>query len=141
MVFAGNAPQAIVEDSGSTNIPGLRVAVDPDGQATVEERNGQIHHVRLDQHLVDRFMSDLKETGPLSAFPARHCVKSVSFGSRMTVQFNGEASPDLNCPGASDPRMDALQKDAHEILAAARQTAGIHSRRVFVAPAPGTAKQ
>lgn len=133
--------QAVVEDSGSTNSPGLRVMVEPDGNASVELRDGEVRHVTLNRDLCKRFLHDLSEAGSLAALPARHCAKSVSFGSRLTVEFNGEKSPDLSCPGAPDARMEALEKDAREILQAAREAAGIHPRNVLRIQAPVPPKQ
>ncbi|MBV9612940.1 MAG: hypothetical protein JO091_10730 [Acidobacteriaceae bacterium] len=136
MALAANGSQAIVEDTGSTNVPGLRVLVQTDGRASVEERNGSTHDIRLSEQLCRRLFEDLKAIGPLDRVPVVHCMKSASFGSRITVEFDGAKSPDVSCPGASDPHLEALEKDAREILGAARQAAGIHGRRVFSAPAP-----
>ncbi len=140
VLLSAAAPQATVDDSGSTNSPGLRVTIDGDGHATVQPRNGKSQRVELQKTLCVQFLRDLKDAGPLNLLPARHCFKSASFGSRLTIEFDGGKSPDLSCPGAADPRVDALQKDARELLQAARQAAGIHSRNVFTVPAPNRAK-
>ncbi len=136
MLLFANGPQATVEDTGSTNRPGLRVTFDHDGHATVEQRGGGIQHVKLGEHLCNQFMRDLKDAGSLSALPARHCMKSVSFGSSLFVEANGDKSPDLSCQPEQDPRIDALQKDAQQILQAAREAAGIQPRNVFTLRAP-----
>ena len=102
----------------------MRITFDHDGHATVEQRNSEARHVKLREHLCNQFMRDLKAAGPLSALPARHCMKSASFGSRLFIEFNGERSPDLSCPGQQDPRSDALQKDAQQILQAVQEAAG-----------------
>ncbi len=136
MLLSANGPQATIEDTGSTNRPGLRVTVDRDGHATVEQRNGEIQHVKLQEHLCNQFMRDLKDVGSLSALPARHCIKSVSFGSSLFVEANGDKSPDLSCHPQQDPRIDALEKDAQQILQASREAAGIQPRNVFTVRAP-----
>lgn len=140
MLLSANGPQATIEDTGSTNRPGLRVTFDHDGHATVEQRNGETQHVKLREHLCDQFMRHLKEAGPLSALPARHCIKSVSFGSSLFVEANGEKSPDLSCQPQQDPRIDALEKDAQQILQAAREAAAIQPRNVFTVRAPDPPK-
>jgi|SRR5579875_3622178 len=129
-------PQAIVEDSGSTNIAGLRVTVSTDGQASVEPHDGRAQHVNLSQSMCEQLLRDLEEAGPLDRLPARHCIKSVSFGSRITIEYNGATSPDLSCPAAGNSHLEALQKDARAILEAARRATGIRSRRTFTVPAP-----
>ena len=133
-----NAPQATVEDTGSTNRIGLKVTFDRDGHATVEPRQGETQHINLPGAMCHRFMHDVEAAGPMNELPAVHCVKSVSFGSRTFVEFNGNRSPDLSCPATEDARSLALQKDANEILQAAREAAGIHSgrARIFTVPAP-----
>ncbi len=135
-----NAPQATIEDTGSTNRPGLRVSFDRDGHATVEPRGGETQRLNLPGGICKRFMQDLEAAGPVNELPTVHCMKSASFGSRTFVEFQGNHSPDLSCPTNGDVRSLGLQKDANEILQAAREGAGIHSGRVFTIPAPGPAK-
>lgn len=135
VAMSAKTPQIAVEDSGSTNRAGLRVTFDSEGQASVEPRNGPVQHVTLSQQLCKRFLQDIETAGSLSELPAAHCFKSVSFGSRIWVEFNGNRSPDLSCP-SGDARSQALQRDANELLEAARQAANIRSRRVFTIPAP-----
>jgi len=135
MLLSATGPQAIIEDSGSTNRPGLRVTLDREGRATVEERRGEPHSVKLHGRKCEQFLDTLKRVGHLSALPTRHCMKSVSFGSSLFVEFNGERSPDLNCPG-QDSRIEALRSSANEILQEARKAAGIKSRRIFPARVP-----
>ena len=129
-----NAQQVVIEDSGSTNRPGLRVSVDQQGHATVEPRFGETRKVQLSQQLCDQLMRDLKQTGPLSELPARHCVKSVSFGSSLFVEYGGHRSPDLTCPAAEDSPTIALKKDAQDILQAAREAAGVPNGRLIRMP-------
>jgi hypothetical protein len=122
IVMAARA-QAIIEDTGSTNRPGVRVTVDRDGNATVEQRGSETHHVQLPKEFCDRLIQGLEAT-PVASLPKRHCAKSVSFGSSLFVEFEGNRSPDLSCPGASDSRVEALQKHANEVLDSARQILG-----------------
>lgn len=136
MLLCSATPQATIEDSGSTNTVGLRVTVGGDGQARVEARTGEVRQVKLSKAMCERFLHDLEEAGPLNLLPARHCIKSVSFGSRITIEYKGARSPDLSCPAPAGPHVTALEKDAHEILETVRRTTGIRSRNVFSVPAP-----
>lgn len=130
--LSASEPQATVIDSGSTNRPGLRVTVDAQGHATVVEKSGETHHVNLSQPMCTEFLHHVTGAVPLSNIPAHHCFKSVSFGSSLFIEYQGERSPDLSCPGASNNEAAALQKDAREILQAAQSAAGIRQHhRVF----------
>jgi hypothetical protein len=113
-------PEATIIDTGSTNRAGMRVTFDREGHASIEQRNEEIRRVKLNERLCKRFMEDMRAAAPLSALPSGHCMKSVSFGSSMFVEFEGDRSPDLSCPRQTDERAAALQKDANEILQAAR---------------------
>ena len=116
---AAENTQATIIDTGSTNRPGLQVTTDADGSARVEGRGVEPHAVQLNSRLCKRFLASLQAAAPLHALPAAHCAKSVSFGSRLFVEYNGERSPDLSCPAQGDARVDTLKKQAAEILAAA----------------------
>lgn len=140
MLLFGNGPQATIRDTGSTNRPGLRVTFDGSGHATVEQRNGEIQQIKLDEQLCNQFMRDLKDAAPLSTLPARHCAKSVSFGSSLFIEANGDKSPDLSCSPQADPKTDALRKDAQRILQEARQSAGIQPRKMVIVRAPSPPK-
>jgi hypothetical protein len=135
MLLPAKGSQVIIEDSGSTNRPGVRVTLDREGRATVEERRGQPHSVKLHGPKCEQFLDELKSVGHLNALPAHHCMKSVSFGSSLFIEFNGERSPDLSCPG-QDSRIEALRKFANEILQEAREAAGIKPRRIFPVRVP-----
>ena len=128
-IMSARGPQATIIDTGSTNRLGMRVTFDREGHASIEQRNEEIRHVKLDEHLCTRFMEDMRAAAPLNALPRHHCMKSASFGSSMFVEFEGDRSPDLSCPGQPDPRAGALQKDANEILQAARVFAPEHRPR------------
>ena len=68
MVLYASGSQATIEDTGSTNRPGLRVTFDHGGHATVEQRNGQIDQVKLPSGLCNQFMRDLKEVEPMKKY-------------------------------------------------------------------------
>ena len=117
---AAENAQAVIIDTGSTNRPGVQVTISANGSATVEGRGVEPRALQFDSQLCKRFLSSLQSAAPLHALPAAHCVKSVSFGSRLFVEYNGERSPDLGCPVQQDPKVNDLKKQALEILQTAK---------------------
>jgi hypothetical protein len=128
----GRPPQdrgfAAIVDSGSTNTNGFRILVEPSGrtQSTVVPRVPQGPPVELPittigkipSALARRLYSDLDTAWPLSSLPPAHCLKSASFGTRLTVEFADQTTPDLSCGNMTNASMRALARDAREIVAA-----------------------
>ncbi len=125
MSLPASSSQVSVIDSGSTNRAGATITVDETGNATVEQRGGEPQSAKLDTQLCQQLMRDVKAAGPLNALPPQHCPKSVSFGSSLFVEFNGDRTPDISCTPQKDPRAAALQKDANEILTTVRKQLGL----------------
>jgi hypothetical protein len=124
LAFA-SSDSAVIANSGSTNSAGFRVVVKRSGEAEYGEvprasggaaRNKPVIRRQLPDALVRRFYSDLEAAGPLSALPVEHCPKSVSFGTRTTVESGGEETPDLSCPNPRNVHAQALMRDANEIV-------------------------
>lgn len=112
--------QVMIIDTGSTNSPGTNVRLDNSGpNATVERRGAAGQKIKLTEAMCKQMMKDLKAAGPLNELPAKHCMKSVSFGTSLFIEYNGVRSPDLSCP-QSDERVAALKKDAAAIMSAAK---------------------
>jgi len=119
---------ASVVDSGSTNTNGFRILVEPSGrtQSIVVPRIPQGPPVELPittvgkipSALARRLYSDLEAAWPLSSLPPAHCLKSASFGTRLTIEFADQTTPDLSCGNITDPGIGALARDAREIVAA-----------------------
>jgi hypothetical protein len=121
---------ATIVDSGSTNRSGFRIVVDQTGATEmtmiprgVGARQAQPEPVQrqLPKALVDSFYSSLKAAGPLASLPAEHCMKSASFGSRMTVSFGGEETPDLTCGDGGNTALADLIKEVGKITAMMQQ--------------------
>ena len=118
------ADTAVITNSGSTNTAGYRIVVERTGKATYTEmrRRGArpdestTRTSALPDALVRRFFADLAAAQPLSSLPKIGCMKSASFGTTLTVEFDGESSPDLSCGGHDDARMKALIQDSSDIL-------------------------
>src|ERR1700722_1129333 len=97
---------ATIVDSGSTNRPGFRIVVDQAGVAQLtsmqrnfraaQEQTKPVQRV-LSPAAVKRFHSDLQAAKPLASLPEVPCMKSVSFGSTLSVVFDREQTPDLSC--------------------------------------------
>lgn len=102
----------------------MTITVDESGNATAQPRGGETKSLNLDPQLCQALMKDIKGAGKLSDLPEHHCPKSVSFGSSVFVEMNGDRSPDISCANPPDPRMAALQKDASGILQAVRAQLG-----------------
>ncbi|HWT81332.1 MAG TPA: hypothetical protein VN648_21270 [Candidatus Methylomirabilis sp.] len=129
---SGRAPRdrgfAAIVDSGSTNTSGFRILVEPSGrtQSIVVPRVPQGPPVelpittigRIPSALARRLYSDLDIAWPLSSLPPTHCLKSASFGTRLTIEFADQTTPDLSCGNITDPSLRALARDAREIVAA-----------------------
>jgi hypothetical protein len=130
-----NPPQATIIDTGSTNRPGVIMTINAAGRTEVQPRDAEARKTSIDAHLCERLFEDLKSVGPLSALPKTHCLKSVSFGSSLYVEFNGERSPDLNCPAPPDSKLALLQKDVRDLMDAAHVSSRIHPR-TFTATVP-----
>ena len=119
---------AAIVDSGSTNSNGLRIVVEPSGraQSTValhgpKALTGESLTAKagaIPEALARRFYSDLDAAWPLSSLPPQHCLKSASFGTRLTIELAGQTTPDLNCGHTTDPNVRALARDARDIIAA-----------------------
>ena len=125
---AAEGALATIIDTGSTNRPGLQVTLDASGNAKVGSNDAEPRAVQLNSHLCKEFVNTVQSIASLHALPAAHCMKSVSFGSSLYVEYNGERSPDLNCPVQQDPKVDALKSQALEILKAAKATSAPRPR-------------
>jgi hypothetical protein len=133
VVGLGQAPRdrgfAAIVDSGSTNTNGFRIVVEPLGrtQSMIVPRGPQSHAGEppaattgtIPDMLARRLYSDLDAAWPLSSLPPQHCFKSASFGTRLTIEFAGQTTPDLSCSRITNPSVRALAKDAREIIEAA----------------------
>ncbi len=93
--------------------------VSADGTAQVQPRNAEARSVTVDSQLSARLFQDLNTIGSLSALPRTHCMKSVSFGSSLYVEFDGERSPDLSCPAPANSNIATLKKDVQDLMNAA----------------------
>lgn len=73
--------------------------------------------IRLPSGLVANVFQKVRQALPLNQFPANFCIKSVSFGTSLHLSYNGQQSPDLNCP-LKDSRLISLNKVVREVVSA-----------------------
>lgn len=113
---------AVIENSGSTNTFGYKI--------TVTKTKGTYHMSSVSnggkdsstdsgmpsgvQPLVSRLFADLNAAMPLTSLPARHGMRSASFGTSTFITYKGQKSPDLTF--ATDPRATALKADIAAII-------------------------
>lgn len=119
---------AVIVNSGSTNTPGFKIVVKRNGNAEYtpmprahprpeSQHAGAPEKRDLASALAHRLFSDLDAARPFSDLPRPRCMKSVSFGTRLTIQFQGDETPDLNCGAGESARLSALIADAKQIVA------------------------
>lgn len=125
---ASDDGSATLVNSGSTNTPGFKIVVQRDGAAEYTamprahpqpdgQKNVAPMKRQLPPALVHRLFSDLEAARPFSGLPRPRCMKSVSFGTRLSILFHGDETPDLNCGAGQSARLAALIEDAKQIAA------------------------
>jgi hypothetical protein len=122
--FSPAADSAVIVNSGSTNSAGFRIAVERSGNAEYTETSPRPNsrpvtpaRRMVPDALVQRLYSDLEAAQPLTSLPRPRCMKSVSFGFRLTIEFGGPETPDLTCGTGDSPKLRALIQDANDIVA------------------------
>ena len=88
---------ARVVDSGSSNAPGWTIAVRSDGAAWLTVAGGATRWFRRTPALAATFLDDVA-AARAAGIAERSCMKSVSFGTSVWVEWHGWRSPDLACP-------------------------------------------
>lgn len=129
-LLAGPAAQAndaaVIVNSGSTNVAGFQITVERLGDAELapvprrpsppSSAKAEPTHKRVPGALVGRFYSDLEAAKPLSSLPKQRCFKSASFGSKLTIEFGADETPDLSCGDGGNLKLRALIQDTNEIV-------------------------
>jgi hypothetical protein len=127
--FSPAADSAVIVNSGSTNTAGFRIVVERSGNAEytamprgINPQPAQPESTKAARRpvadaLVQRLYTDLEAAKPLASLPQPRCMKSASFGTRLTIELGGLATPDLSCGDGSSPKLRALIRDANEIVA------------------------
>ena len=120
------AESAIIENTGSTNTTGYRITVSSTGTATVDGKA-----VSLPAGMSTQFFRDLAAALPLPDLPARHGIRSASFGTRTSITYRGQRTPDLTFGG--DARATALKADV-DAIAGALHVSNMPRRPILMRP-------
>jgi hypothetical protein len=112
------AQTVTIVNSGSTNSPGFQIAIGKSGKAVYTARRGPAGPVEktVPKQLAERLYKDVKAAEPLASLPPQSCMKSASFGTRLTVQSGDDVSPDLSCGDDGSARMQALIRDVNDVV-------------------------
>jgi len=112
---------ALIENTGSTNTASYKIYLSPNGYAQYGVMHGPMQDfdgsgyksATLPKAQTKRLFQDLTAALPFKTLPARHGMRSTSFGTRTYVTYEDQRSPDLTLGG--DPRMNALKADVTAI--------------------------
>lgn len=126
MCAACPAQSVTIVKSGSTNTAGFQIVVEESGKAeyaSQPRRNAiakgaapKTIRKTIPKPLVKALYEDVRTARPLASLPPQHCMKSASFGTRLTIQFGDDTSPDLSCGDGGDRKMQALIRDTDAIV-------------------------
>jgi len=105
---AATVETAVIENTGSTNTKGYHITISSTGGATMDGKA-----LGLPMAMNTQLFHDLAAAMPLSSLPARHGMRSASFGTRTFITYKGQQSPDLTFGG--DARASALKADIDAI--------------------------
>ena len=126
MCAACDAQSVTIVNSGSTNTAGFQIAVEKSGAAEYTPKprrhvigNGEAPKTirkTIPKSLAGALYADVDAARPLSSLPARGCMKSASFGTRLTIQSGEDTSPDLSCGDGGNAKMQALIRDTGAVV-------------------------
>jgi hypothetical protein len=126
MCTACYAQSVTIVNSGSTNTAGFQIVVEKSGLAEYSshsrrnaiDKGAESKTIRktIPKSLARVLYEDVKTARPLSSLHPQSCMKSASFGTRLTIQFGDDTSPDLSCGDGGDAKMRALIRDTDAII-------------------------
>ncbi|CAF0828913.1 unnamed protein product [Adineta ricciae] len=120
-----------IVNSGSTNTAGYTITVERTGSVTwiVAPRVRPVissttpasstttrNSIQLSASRTNAIFEAVQQTLPFTQYKPVFCVKSVSFGTTLHVQYRGEQTPDLSCP-LKDERLIILSKYVQSLIA------------------------
>ena len=121
----------VIQNTGSTNTSGYTFVLSRDGVAGMfggQEDSRAVHLPKRQKPLVAKLFRDLAAAMPFKTLPARHGMRSASFGTKTYVTYKGQDSPDLTFGG--DTKVNALRADVTAITQALH--VGVTPRRPIV---------
>lgn len=118
-----------IVNSGSTNTAGYVIELQRNGLVhwTVGPRHQPIfsttpsssttpNNIQLSSSRTNNIFQAVEQASPFNQYASVFCIKSVSFGTTLHLNYNGQESPDLSCP-LKDQRLVILSKYIHDLIA------------------------
>lgn len=123
-----SAQSVTIVNSGSTNTAGFQIVVEKSGKSEYTSQPRRIDQgaapkatiKKIAKSLAARLYKDVAAARPLTSLPAPHCMKSASFGTRLTIRLGDDESPDLSCGDGGDPKLAELIRDTDAVVKAFR---------------------
>jgi hypothetical protein len=120
----------VLRDSGSTNFPGYTITVKHDGSGTLTYDSGhgdtrpqfntQNKTFSPQTFQIASIRQILSQIGTIKNVPNHSCIKSISFGTVVTITYNGQTSGDISCIDSSDPQAyQNLKKEVETLMSKA----------------------
>lgn len=116
-------------NSGSTNTAGYVIELQRNGLvqwtvaprfrpslSTVPSSTATQNNIRLPTVRTNNIFQAIQEAAPFNQYAPVFCGKSVSFGTTLHVTYNGQQTPDLNCP-MKDQRLVNLSTYIRDLIA------------------------
>jgi hypothetical protein len=121
---AMTAETAVIENTGSTNTSGYKITLLSTGtmvRVVSVSNGGKDHNSKTGNKepfrtQVRKLFTDLAAAMPLTTMPARHGMRSASFGTATFITYKNQRSPDLTFPG--NAQAVALKADIEAITSA-----------------------
>ena len=117
-----------IVNSGSTNTAAYTIELQRNGlvQWTVTPRLHPVlstvptstvtpNQSRLPTVRAKTVFQAVEQAYPFTQYKPVFCMKSVSFGTELNVIYNGQQTPDLNCP-MDDQRLVNLSKEINDLI-------------------------
>ncbi len=86
----------VIQNSGSTNTSPYTITINTDGSGTLSVNNMASNQFSAGTFGYQTLVSDIQAVPSLGF--SSSCMKSASFGTTVTVTFNGQTSGDISCP-------------------------------------------
>jgi hypothetical protein len=121
-----------ITNSGSTNTAGYVIELQRNGivkwnvaprfrlalstTTTAPGSTTSQNSIRLPSLRTNSIFQAVEQAFPFDQYAPVFCIKSVSFGTRLYVTYNGQQTPDLSCP-VKDQRLVIVNKYIQELIA------------------------
>lgn len=114
-----------IVNSGSTNTAAYTIELQRNGlvqwmitprfQPVLSSSTSSPNRSRIPTVRAKNIFQEIEQAFPFTQYEPVFCIKSISFGTTLSVVYNGQQSPDFNCP-MKDQRLVNLSKDIHELI-------------------------